>query len=55
MAVVDVQSNVMGPRYGLDIQKRALEIDFLTRKRWAFARRFVSMDARVKPGHDGLN
>jgi hypothetical protein len=24
-------------------------------KRRAFARRFVSMDARVKPGHDDLN
>jgi hypothetical protein len=24
-------------------------------KRRAFGRRFVSMDARVKPGHDDLN
>jgi hypothetical protein len=27
----------------------------LNEKRRAFARRFVSMDARVKPGHDDLN
>jgi hypothetical protein len=26
-----------------------------TQIEWTFARRFVSMDARVKPGHDDLN
>jgi hypothetical protein len=41
---------MLSPRLGEVTTLRRMQVKW---KRRAFARRFVSMDARVKPGHDG--